>query len=121
MNSIIDLSYEEKDKLYQEKLDYFIIETSKLLRCRKSALKELISEHDWTVPIGIVEVEKNGKYYQEVNGLHGYEKVKTRTFYSNMRITYLVRQTCGYLGDDYAGYLLFPMKDGRYYKVEYLI
>lgn len=31
----------------------------------------------------------------------------------------LVWQTAGYSGDDYEGYILFPMNDGRYWIVEF--
>lgn len=30
-----------------------------------------------------------------------------------------VLQTTGYLGDDYSGFLLFPTKNGQYFKIEY--
>ena len=32
---------------------------------------------------------------------------------------YYVWQQTGYLGDDYSGYLLYPLKDGKYLKVSY--
>ena len=32
---------------------------------------------------------------------------------------YLIYQTCGYLDDDYSGYLLFPMKDNKYWVVSF--
>lgn len=32
---------------------------------------------------------------------------------------YYVWQRTGYLGDDYSGWMLFPLKDGRYFKVHY--
>lgn len=31
----------------------------------------------------------------------------------------LVYQTTGYCEDDYSGYLLFPMKDGKYWKIRF--
>lgn len=32
---------------------------------------------------------------------------------------YYVWQTTGMLGDDYSGWMLFPLKNGRYFKVNY--
>lgn len=32
---------------------------------------------------------------------------------------YCIWQTCGIMGDDYYGYLLFPLKNGKYFKVNY--
>lgn len=34
-------------------------------------------------------------------------------------VEYWVWQTTGYCGDDYSGYLLLPMLDGRYWKISY--
>lgn len=32
---------------------------------------------------------------------------------------WLVWQTCGYSGDDYSGFMMFPMRDGTYWLVDY--
>lgn len=32
---------------------------------------------------------------------------------------YYVWQTCGYLGDDYSGWMLFPLRNGKYFRVYY--
>jgi hypothetical protein len=32
---------------------------------------------------------------------------------------YAVWQTTGYLGDDFSGYMLFPLSNGKYFKVGY--
>lgn len=32
---------------------------------------------------------------------------------------YMVYQLVGYFGDDYSGYQLFPLKDGRYWKISF--
>lgn len=32
---------------------------------------------------------------------------------------WLVWQTCGYSGDDYSGFMMFPMRDGIYWLVDY--
>lgn len=34
-------------------------------------------------------------------------------------IEYWVWQTTGYMGDDYSGFLLLPLKDGRFWKIGY--
>lgn len=39
--------------------------------------------------------------------------------YEGEKINYWVWQTVGHLGDDYSGYLLLPLSDGRYWKVGY--
>lgn len=39
--------------------------------------------------------------------------------YEGSDIEYWVWQTTGYCGDDYSGFLLLPMLDGRYWKVSY--
>lgn len=39
--------------------------------------------------------------------------------FDNKELEYWVYQRVGHLGDDYSGYLLLPMYDGRYWKINY--
>ncbi len=39
--------------------------------------------------------------------------------YEGEEVIYWVWQTVGFLGDDYSGFLLLPMLDGRYWKISY--
>ncbi|MGK0174076.1 MAG: hypothetical protein ACI9AT_000439 [Ulvibacter sp.] len=47
------------------------------------------------------------------------ETIEEESKYEEESINYYVWQTVGYSGDDYSGYLLLPMNDGRYWKVSY--
>jgi|SRR5690606_37305225 len=47
------------------------------------------------------------------------ETIKGESEYEGEDIEYWVWQTTGYCGDDYSGYLLLPMLDGRYWKINY--
>lgn len=47
------------------------------------------------------------------------ETYKRESKYEGSRIEYWVWQTVGYCDDDYSGYLLLPMSDGRYWRVSY--
>jgi hypothetical protein len=117
---------EEDIKLKQLKLEWY-----KNLKgmCNVSVLfKWLDSNCDGWRPIGIVEIyntdEKSGGY-------SSYQHVRIKDDKDNL--LYMMQdeneiyginhccvwQTCGMMGDDYSGYLLYPMKDGRYFKVSY--
>lgn len=39
--------------------------------------------------------------------------------YEGEDIEYYVWQTTGYIGDDYSGYILLPLLDGKYWKISY--
>jgi len=80
------------------------------------------------IPEGIVDIvltdEKSSGY-----STYQHARVKdTKDKYLYMKIEcdevkgvdhYYVWQTTGCCEDDYSGYLLFPLKDGRYFKVWY--
>ena len=59
----------------------------------------------------------NIKCYKIVEDDLNIDKVFER--YDDVDFHYLVYQTCGYLDDDYSGYLLFPMKDDKYWVVSF--
>ena len=47
------------------------------------------------------------------------ETIDGKSKYEGEEVEYWVWQMTGYLGDDYSGFLLLPMLDGRYWKVAY--
>ena len=55
--------------------------------------------------------------YTETDGI--VESFKEDSRYEGRRVRYWVHQETGILGDDYYGFLLLPLKDGRYWKVSY--
>lgn len=77
---------------------------------------------------GIVEVYNVD---EKINGYNSYQCVRIKDDSDNK--LYMVQpnsdikgvthncvwQTTGYLGDDYSGYLLFPLSNGKYFKIEY--
>lgn len=75
---------------------------------------------------GIVEVEstkdKNPLYpnyefvYIKDDKLHLFMKTVHELDYIDH---YYVWQQTGYLGDDYSGWLLYPLKNGKYLKISY--
>lgn len=93
-----------------------------------SGLFNYLNEMDDWYPIGFVEV------YEVDEKSHGYKSYqhvrirddKYRTLYLKQVHTDIrgIDHTCvwqrvGFMGDDYSGYLLFPLKNGLYFKVEY--
>lgn len=108
----------------------FLRKYGRLFTFSKTVLKEFLREQEYYEPVCIVEVVKsdngfyknspNYKYYEEKNPRSKvYEYTKTTTDTYGNDIEYLVWQTCGYCGDDYSGFLLLPMKNGKYYKIIY--
>ncbi len=89
--------------------------------------KSLEENEDWH-PIGIVDVyetdEKRSGYksYQHVRIKDDSERLlfmkQTNTEIRGVD-HYCVWQTVGHLGDDYSGYLLYPLKNGSYFKVAF--
>jgi len=93
-----------------------------------NSLFKWLDDHDYWLPIDIVEIynidEKQSGYssYQHVR----IKDDKDKLLYMMQNedeirgVThYCVWQTCGMMGDDYSGYLLFPLKNGKYFKVSY--
>ena len=84
--------------------------------------------HDWA-PLNIVEIqltdEKRSGYsqYQHARIIDDKDKLlylQTDISDEIRKVShYYVWQTVGVCEDDYSGYLLFPLKDGKYFKVSY--
>ena len=131
MKKSIDIDFFEKiynDEMLQEK---------KLKAEYKFKLKGLINisglfkslENDinWT-PIGFVEIELTD---EKTNGYKAYQhariintndkKLYLKTDCDDIRGVdhYYVWQTVEYLEDDFSGFLLFPLNNGKYFKVSY--
>lgn len=77
---------------------------------------------------GIVEIEKteerkpNYKEYEcaYIKGDKNYLFMKHEPDFEVRYINhYYVWQQTGYLGDDYSGWMLYPLKDGKYLKISY--
>jgi hypothetical protein len=126
------------DQDYQEIMDQ---EYHNYLRIRKewkAKLKGLINitglfknlddGMDSWMPIDIVEIYNTD---EKRSGYSNYQHVRIKD--DKDRLLYMkqdeeeirgidhccVWQTVGYCEDDYSGYLLFPLKDGRYLKISY--
>lgn len=92
-----------------------------------------LSENDFWTPEGIVEIEKITDKETILKKLGIWTphieaciiKGENNFTYSKNECDladidhYYVWQEVGYLGDDYSGYLLYPLNDGRYFKVSY--
>lgn len=138
-----EFSKEYLDKVNQELWDEFV--EGERVRCEeeekfksewKDKLKDLINddvfnwlnEHDSWYPNGIVEIynvdEKRSGYstYQHTRIKDDKDKLlymQTDEDEVEGINHYFVWQQTGYLGDDYSGYLLLPLSNGKYFKVSY--
>ena len=134
MDRVLDDLYKSERRIenkIRRKNKLFLRKYGRSFTFSKSVLREFLREHEYYEAIGIVEVVpsdkgmyKNSPHYKyfEIKGVergHVYEYTKTTTDTYGNDIEYLVWQTCGYTGDEYSGFLLFPMKNGRYYKISY--
>ncbi len=90
------------------------------------SLWEDLEELDSWRPEGIVEVIETDKKRPNYPD-HSCAEIKDEPFLLYMKTEcevkginyhYVLQQT-GYLGDDYSGFLLYPLKDGTYFKVSY--
>ena len=89
----------------------------------------LNENHDCWMPIGIVEIydadEKRSGYstYQHVRIKNDKDKLlymKQDEDEEEVGVNHFcVWQTTGYIEDDYSGFLLLPLSDGKYFKVSY--
>lgn len=89
--------------------------------------KSLENDINWT-PIGFVEIELTD---EKTNGYKAYQhariintndkKLYLKTDCDDIRGVdhYYVWQTVEYLEDDFSGFLLFPLNNGKYFKVSY--
>lgn len=93
-----------------------------------TGLYKWLDENDGWSPLDIVEIkltdEKSSGYasYQHariVNDQGKYLYMKTDCDEIRGIDHYYVWQTVGFCGDDYSGYLLFPLKNGKYFKANY--
>ena len=98
------------------------------------SLYKYLDQHDGWMPEAIVDIVLTD---EKLSGYASYQHARIvddedRLLYMKTQIYagedeypphdidhYYVWQTTGQLGDDYSGYLLFPLKDGRYFKVSY--
>ncbi len=124
--------FEYYTKLLQEEA----VKDTDLKNNWKSNLKSLINttglwRHlseslDYWSPEAIVEVELTDK---KIGGYstyqHAYEKGDYGKLYIKQKCEMrgvsheYVYQVTGYLGDNYSGFLLLPLNDGRYFKISY--
>lgn len=79
-------------------------------------------------PFGIVEIYHTD---EKPDGYSSYQHVRIKD--DEDKLLYLLQdeneirginhccvwQSCGMMGDDFSGYLLFPLKDGKYFKINY--
>ena len=102
----------------------------KLLRgtINVSGLFKHLDDNTYWWPEDIVDIELTDKYepgyrkYQHarvVNDKHNRLYMKMPEDEIRSVDHYYVWQTCGYMGDDYSGWMLFPLKNGKYFRVYY--
>lgn len=120
-NSLMAECIEEENKRLQER-DSWKEKLKSLIKVKK-LWRELEEEYEdyWGIE-GIIELEltnekKSGysKDYQcaRIKGERGY-------LYTDWNGEGVFNwQQTGYLGDDYSGYLLYPLKNGKYLKISY--
>jgi hypothetical protein len=136
------ITKEEEEEIYNEYISILEEEKEQWDKI-KSEMNSLIHEkyfdfiedHDTYRNEGIYEIkltdEKKSGYpnYQccRIDGdslLYMHHKSYLETLneeskYEGEEIEYYVWQTSGYCGDDYSGFLLIPLSDGRFWKVSY--
>lgn len=124
--------WEEEDKRHKE------------WESHKQSLKSLIhpkyfdfiEEHESYYHKGIVEIEKttdkvwgysttnncrikNGGSTLYLHQNSSVESLRVESVYEGEGVEYYVWQLTGYLGDDYSGYLLLPLNNGKWWQVGY--
>lgn len=128
---------EDLNRYYSDIYEEEIRKEKKLISEYRRKLKGLINihglfkflvENDYWSPMDIVDIEltdeKRSGYSTYQHARIVGDKIKClymKTPSDDVRGIdhYYVWQTTGYLGDDYSGYLLFPLKNGKYFKVSY--
>lgn len=110
---------EKEKKLWKQKLKGLI---------NINGLFRYLNEMESWYPYGFVEIYETD---EKISGYKSYQHVRIKN--DNDRLLFMkqpeseirgidhccVWQTVGYLGDDYSGYLLYPLKNGLYFKVGY--
>lgn len=122
---------------YYSKICAELAEKDKLLKlewCKKlkglinvSDLFKWLNEHcDW-IPLDIVEIYNTD---EKTSGYSSYQHIRIKDDKDKLLYMkqdedeiqnvnhYCVWQTCGMIADGYLGYLLFPLKNGKYFKVK---
>ncbi len=94
-----------------------------------TGLFRFLDEHDSWMPLDIVDIvltdETHSGYreYQHAKIIYDKENLLYMKTFFDEKIRkidhYYVWQTTGNMGDDYLGYLLFPLNDGKYFKISY--
>jgi hypothetical protein len=85
----------------------------------KEILEDLNWRHEGYVKIELTDYKQSGysnyDFYKEISGDgRYYMKQDVKGNFHTM-----VWQTVGFLGDDYSGFLLFPLTNGQYWKISY--
>lgn len=129
------------DDLWKEFAEEEKIEMEKIRKIKddfKNQLKGLINvtglwkhldEMDGWMPEAIVEIKLTDEKLRDYPNHECARVVNCEDHLLYMKTTcdepirgikyYYVWQRTGYMGDDYSGYLLYPMSDGRFFKVSY--
>jgi hypothetical protein len=120
-----ELAEEEDKRRVANKLELDFVKTN--IDYDIELIEEMLGDIDSWNHIGFVEIEKTD---YKAGGYQSYDffKIKDsddKKYYMKQDMSdentfhNLVWQTVGYCEDDYSGFLLFPLKDGRYWKVSY--
>lgn len=129
--------YEEMDRAFKEESDKWEKAKNDLKDLIHPKYIEFAENHDSFKSEGVFEIEETDK---RTGGYPNYRHCTVRDWqdnrlfihhtdtlelldneseYEGEEIEYWVWQTTGYLGDDYSGYLLLPMLNGKYWMVGY--
>lgn len=117
----------EEENLRIEKRDSWKKKLKGLINTKR-LWEEMKSEMDYWDIEGVVEIvltdEKIHNYPDhqcaKIKNENHFLYMKTQPDYGIKYINhYYVWQTTGYSGDDYSGYLLYPLKNGKYLKISY--
>jgi hypothetical protein len=120
-NSIMAECIEEENRILQER-DSWKEKLKGLIKVKK-LWRELEEDYEnsWGID-GIVELELTDEKKSGYSKDYQCARIKEERGYLytdwNGKGVFNWQQT-GYLGDDYSGYLLYPLKNGKYLKVSY--
>lgn len=120
MQEAMEECYKEDLKRLEER-DSWKVKLKGLINTKR-LWKEMEEENDnWDIE-GIVEIELTDEKRSGYPTNHQCARIKDDRFYlyTDWRGDgVFCWQTVGMMGDDYSGYLLYPLKDGRYLKTSY--